>query len=118
MNWTIRPKIELGSNLPRYGLFEIGGVKLRGYPSQYFRGSSYASLQNNFLITSITMWKFKLRPLMFADWAYIEKGNRESFGTGFLVYFKSVVVPTLEFFAGYGLNPNGFSISATVGPQF
>ncbi len=118
LNWTVKPKIEIGSNMPRYSLFEVGGVKLRGFPSQYFRDSEYASIQNNFLLTSLTVSDFKLRPLLFADWAYIDHGNRECFGSGFLVYFKSVAVPTLEFFAGYGLNPKGFSVSATVGPQF
>jgi len=117
-NWTIKPKVEMGSNMPRYSLFEIGGVKLRGFPCQYFRDHAYASIQNNFLFTSVNFWEFKLRPLLFADWAFIQNGNREAFGTGFSVYFKSVAVPTLQFFAGYGLNPNGFSISATVGPQF
>ena len=118
LNWTIKPKIEIGSNMPRYSLFEVGGTSLRGFPSQYFRDHSYMSVQNNFLLTSLTISKFKLRPLLFVDWAYISDRNREALGAGFLVYFKNIAVPTLQFFAGYGLNPNGFSLSAAIGPQF
>jgi hypothetical protein len=116
-NWVIRPRYEGGATLPRYQLIEIGGIKLRSFPIQMFRGEDYVSLQNDFMLASLDVWKIKLRPMLYTDWAFIEGSGRTGIGGGFHVYFRSVAVPAIQFFAGYGFHPDGFAVSAAVGPQ-
>lgn len=117
LNWITRPRLEGGAALNRYQLFELGGGKLRSFPSQNFRGALYFSTQNDLLLASIDVWKLKLRPLLYTDWAFIQSSGRTGFGAGFQVFFRDVAVPALQFFAGYGFNPNGFSASAAIGPS-
>lgn len=116
-NWIVRPKIEGGSDLPYYQRFEIGGAKLRSFPSQIFRCSSYLLVQNDVLLFSIRVWKFKVRPLAYVDWAFIENSDRIGIGSGFQFYLNKVAVPAIQFFGGYGFNPNGYSLSVAIGPQ-
>lgn len=117
-NWNTQPSFKVGNALPRYQLFEVGGRNLRGFPSQQFRSDSLVTIQNDFLITSFNFWKMKIRPLVFTDYSYIENGSRTGVGTGFYVYFREVSVPAIQVFAGYGFHPDGFSVSAAIGPQF
>lgn len=116
-NWITRPRFEFGSPLPRYQKFELGGSNLRGFPSQSFRAQSYSAVQNDFLLTSWDIWKLKVRPIVYMDWAYIQNGGRTSLGTGLQVYFRQVAIPAIQIYGGYGFNPNGFSIIAAIGPQ-
>jgi hypothetical protein len=117
-NWITRPRLEHGSPLPRYQLFELGGARLRGFPAQSFRAESYVSWQNDLLLTSFRLGnKLILRPLAFADWAYVENSGHTGLGAGLQLYFRKVAVPALQLYAGYGLPPKGFSISAAIGPQ-
>ena len=116
-NWIARPRFEAATPIPRYQLFELGAGRLRSFPMQIFRDSSYVAFQNDVLLTSFDVWKIKLRPLVYADWAFVEKSGRTGVGGGFQVFFSEVTVPALQFFGGYGFNPRGFTISAAIGPQ-
>lgn len=117
-NWITRPRFEMGQDLPRYQLFEIGGPRLRGYSSQTFRSDHYSSLQNDFMLFSADVTqKFKLRPFAFADFAYVNDGGRPGVGLGLNLYFRHVSVPAIQVAAGYGFRPAGFSIAAAIGPQ-
>jgi outer membrane protein assembly factor BamA len=117
-NWIMRPRAEYGNPLPRYQQFELGGHKLRGFPSQVFRAQSYAAVQNDVLLAVWDMKYVKLRPMVFVDWAYIERGGRTAAGAGLQVYFRQVAVPAIQIYGGYGFRPKGFSLSAAIGPQF
>lgn len=116
-NWITRPRVEYGKPQPFYQKFELGAGKLRGFPSQTFRAESYAAVQNDVLLTSLDFWKVKLRPMVYADWAYVDSGGRTGLGAGLQVYFRSVAVPAIQIYGGYGFRPNGFSLSAAIGPQ-
>lgn len=116
-NWVIRPQAEYGRPLPHYQQFELGGSKLRGFPSQMFRDQGYVSIQNDFLLTSLDVKLLKLRPLAFVDWAYIDRGGRTGVGLGLQAFFKKVAMPALQLYAGYGFHPSGFSFIAAIGPQ-
>ena len=117
-NWIVRPRFETGTPLPRYQLFELGGSKLRSFPNQQFRAGGYVAVQNDVLLTAVDVWKLKLRPLLYSDWAFIQGSGRSAVGTGLQIYLRDVVIPAVQIFAGYGFNPNGFSATATIGPQF
>ncbi|MGK5084697.1 hypothetical protein WDW37_15490 [Bdellovibrionota bacterium FG-1] len=117
-DWIIRPRFEMGSEMPRYQLFELGGGSLRSFPTQEFRGASYFSIQNDLLITSADIWKFKVRPLVYVDWAWVQNSGHTGIGTGFQLYLHDIAVPALQFFLGYGFNPDGFGTTVTIGPQF
>ncbi len=116
-NWITRPRFEYGAPLPFYQRFELGGAKLRGFPSQIFRAEAYSSVQNDFLLTSWDLGKIKIRPILFADFAYVENGGRSGVGGGLQVYFRQVAVPAIQIYGGYGFHPNGFALSAAIGPQ-
>lgn len=117
-NWIVRPKMEAGTPLPRYQLFELGGFRLRSFPAEEFRDNAYVSIQNDVLLTSWDVWKLKVRPLAYADWAFVQASGRTGVGGGVQVYLREVAIPAVQVFAGYGFNPNGFSASASIGPQF
>jgi outer membrane protein assembly factor BamA len=117
-NWIAKPRFEVGSNLPYYQLFEIGGTRLRSFAGGEFRDEAYASLQNDLLVTSFDFWKLRFRPMLYGDWAYVQGGHRMGLGVGMQTYFKHIAIPALQFFAGYGFNPEGWSLLATIGPQF
>jgi hypothetical protein len=118
LNWVVTPRWEAGQGLPRYQLFEIGGPRLRGFPSQNFRSDHYSSVQNDIMFASFGLGgKLLVRPLAFADWAYVENGGRPGLGLGVNVYFRHVSVPAIQIDAGYGFHPNGFSVAASIGPQ-
>ncbi|MEW6058150.1 MAG: hypothetical protein AB1540_16205 [Bdellovibrionota bacterium] len=117
-NWIIRPRVEFSPSLPRYQLFELGGGRLRSFATQQFRDRHYVMAQNDFLLASFDFWVLKLRPLVYADWAYIQNQGRTGLGSGFQIYIRDVAIPAVQFFAGYGFNPNGFAASAAIGPQF
>ncbi len=117
LNWISRAKFEIGNQLPYYQHFEIGGASLRGFPSQQFRDDSYFTWQNDLLLLGVQAWGVKLRPLLYLDWAFVENSGRTGLGTGFQVFLRNVTIPAIQFFAGYGLNPTGFSVSAAVGRQ-
>jgi hypothetical protein len=85
---------------------------------QEFRGNSYVSVQNDMLLTSWEVWKFKFRPLVYGDWAYVELAGRTGIGGGIQLYLPDVAIPAVQVFAGYGFNPNGFAITGSIGPQF
>ena len=112
------PRFEAGSPLPRYQQFELGGTRLRSFPTQFLRTSRYAAIQNDFLLTSWDVWKLKLRPMLYADFAYAERGGRTGVGAGLQVYFRQVAMPALQVHGGYGFNPKGVSMMASIGPQF
>ena len=116
-NWITRPRFELGVSLPRYQLFELGGSRLRGFATQQFRGTSSLVVQNDLLLTVWNAWSLKFRPIFYTDLAYVESGVRTGVGAGFHVYFKEVAIPAVQVFAGDGFNPNGYSVSAALGPQ-
>ncbi|MCO5143000.1 MAG: hypothetical protein M9962_07925 [Oligoflexia bacterium] len=117
LNLNSSISFEKGNHLPLYQKFSVGGASLRGYPDSFFRTEQVLLSQNNLLITSWDVWKVKLRPLAFVDWAYIEKSGRTGIGAGLNVYFKNVAIPALQLFAGYGLNPKGFSFYGSIGPS-
>lgn len=117
LNWIVRPRLEFGNSLPRYQQFELGGSNLRGFPAQSFRSQSYSSVQNDLLVTAWDLGNFKIRPMLYADWAYIQAGGRTSLGTGLQLYFKHIAVPAIQIYGGYGFHPNGFSFAAAIGPQ-
>lgn len=116
-NWITRPRFEYGNSLPRYQQFELGGANLRGFPAQSFRSQSYSAIQNDFLLTVWDIKSIKVRPILYADWAYIQNGGRTALGTGLQVYFKHIAVPAIQIYGGYGFHPNGFSFTAAIGPQ-
>ena len=118
-NWIMTPKFEAGAALPQYQQFEIGGAgSLRSFPNQEFRDTKYFSVSNDFLLTTIDIWKLKLRPLIYGDWAFVQNSGRTGVGSGFNVYFREVAVPALQFFAGWGFNPYGFTVAGSIGPRF
>lgn len=117
LNLITRGRAEFSPSLPRYQLFELGGGKLRGYPAQEFRDRYYVSVQNDLLLTSLSVWQLRFRPLIYTDWAFVSSSGRTALGAGFQVFLKNVAVPAIQFFAGYGFNPNGFEMSASIGPQ-
>lgn len=117
LNWIARPQGQIGFNLPRYQLFELGGATLRSFPKQQFRDRSYGAVQNDLLLAAWDLWMLKLRPMAFVDASWIEDSLRTGIGVGLHVYFRKVAIPAVQFFAGYGLNPDGLSISAAIGPQ-
>jgi outer membrane protein assembly factor BamA len=116
-NWIARPRFEHGKPLPFYQRFELGGANLRGFSRQTFRTASYASVQNDFLLSSWNIYKLKIRPMAFVDFAYIENVGRTGLGGGFQVYFRQVAMPAIQLYGGYGFKPNGFSINIAIGPQ-
>lgn len=116
-NWIIKGKMEYGNRLPRYQLFELGGGRLRSFPNQIFRGALYGTVQNDVLLTSVNFWVLRLRPLVYLDWGYAQGGGRTGLGTGFQVYVRDVAIPAVQFFAGYGFHPNGFTVAASIGPN-
>lgn len=116
-NWIGRLRGEYSASLPRYQLFELGGGRLRSFPNHQFRDRSYGTVQNDFLLTSLNVWVLRIRPLLYADWAYIENGGRTGVGTGFQIYIRDVAVPAVQLFLGYGFHPNGFAAAAAIGPN-
>lgn len=108
----------LGHEMPRYLRFEVGGARLRGFPSQQFRTQTYMAVQNDLLVSSLDVWSAKIRPLVYADWAFVHGAPRTGAGAGLQLYLKKVTVPALQVYAGYGFNPSGFSASVAIGPQF
>ena len=118
-NWIMSPRFEASAATPRYQLFELGGgMSLRGFETQEFRDSRYFMVSNDFLLTAFDVWKLKVRPLVFTDWAYIQNSGRTDVGVGLQVFFRTVAVPAVQVFGGWGFNPDGFSFSAAIGPQF
>lgn len=117
LNWVVRAKAEWGPHLPRYQLMELGGGRLRGFPAQQFRDNFYGKIQNDFLFASLGFWKLHFRPLIYTDWAFIQNSGRLAAGSGFQVFLREVAIPAVQFFVGYGFNPNGFQASASIGPQ-
>jgi outer membrane protein assembly factor BamA len=117
MNLITRPRFENGNGLPRYQLFELGAARLRSFEYQEFRDRAYVEVQNDLLVASYEVWAFRLRPLVYTDWAFIQGSGRTGFGVGFQAYVRHVVIPAVQVYAGYGFNPWGFSIAAAIGPQ-
>ena len=118
VNWIMRPRIEAGTPLPRYQLFELGGARLRGYAAQTFRANEYITIQNDLLLTSSDIWKLKIRTLVYLDWGFVSDSGRTGVGGGVQFYLREVAIPAVQIFAGYGFNPREFSTTATIGPQF
>ena len=116
-NWISRWQWEHGNSLPFYQRFELGGYSLRGFAQQTFRTDSYTVLQNDFLLASWNVWKLKVRPMVFADFAYLENEGHSGIGAGLQVYFRQVAMPAIQVYGGYGFHPNGFSIIAAIGPH-
>lgn len=117
LNWVSRPRFEWGSPLPRYQQFQLGGAFFRSFPAQVFRTQKYFAVQNDFFLTGLGLGPVTFRPMLYADWGYIENGGRTGVGAGLYMYFKQVAMPALRVYGGYGFRPNGFSFSAAVGPQ-
>jgi len=117
-NWIIRPKIEYGFALPFYRQFESGPLLIRGFNEQQFRDHYYLSVQNDLFVNSFHLWKMIVRPLLFFDTAYYQDGVRIGMGPGFHLYFKNIAMPAVQFFTGYGINPQGLTVSLSLGPQF
>ncbi|MBF0298135.1 MAG: hypothetical protein HQK51_05410 [Oligoflexia bacterium] len=118
LNWILRSNAEMGSSLAFYQLFESSAAKLRGFNEQQFRDKYYISIQNDFFLSSLHLWKIIVRPLLFLDGAYFQKGLRLGVGPGFHIYFKTIAMPALQFWAAYGINPNGLTISLSLGLNF
>lgn len=118
LNWITRWRAEASTPPPYYQRFELGAEKLRGFPTEMFRDTAYFEVQNDVLLASWTIGKFRFRPLTYLDWAYVEGTGRTGIGAGLEVFARSVAVPALQLFAGYGFNPNGFSATIAVGPRF
>jgi hypothetical protein len=117
-DWIINPRMESGRPLPRYQKFPLGGASLRSFPSQKFRDDTYFAVQNDFLLASWNIWKVKLRPLVYTDWAYIENGGRTGVGIGLNTYFRKISLPALQVYAGWGMHPKAFTVIVAAGPQF
>jgi len=118
LNWILRPKFEAGAGLPRYQLFELGGIKLRSFPGQQFRDRHYSMVQNDIFLSAIDTWKVILRPLLYIDWVMIQNSGRTGVGVGMNIYFQKIAIPALQLYGGYGANPNGYSAALAIGPQF
>lgn len=116
--WITRSRAEIGRDLPLFQQFELGGPSLRGYPAQSFRANGYAASANDLFLTSWALGSsLQLRPLLFLDYAYVQRAGRVGTGGGLQLYFRNVAVPAVQFYAGYGFHPKGFAISAAIGPQ-
>lgn len=116
-NWIVRGRSEYSPSLPRYQLFEQGGGRLRSFPSQIFRDRYYGTVQNDLLLTSFNFWVLRLRPVVYADWGFTQGQGHTGVGSGFQIYVRDVAIPAVQFFAGYGFNPNGFAVVAAIGPN-
>ena len=116
-NWIAYGRFGRGWDLPRYQQFRLGGASLRGFPGEQFHATHFYLLQNDVYLDAWDLWKLKLRPLAFADFAYVNQGGRTGLGLGLRVFFQTVAVPALQIAAGYGFHPNGFAVVATIGPE-
>ncbi len=117
INWIFRPRFEAASQLPHYQLFEVGGDQLRSFAAQQFRAQNYFAVQNDLLLSSLNISKIKVRPLIYTDWAFVNDSGRTGIGAGLQLFLKSVVVPAIRVYAGYGFNPDGFAASLSIGPK-
>jgi len=135
-NLALKTGVASGWHLPFQQEYTAGGVGLRGYRNQQFRGDFKAASTLEYSLQLFWIGSFALRALGFWDSSYtaflMTEGNsmrdylpgqtemnvnrwRNGVGGGLRVYVKSIVLPLLGVDIGYGIEARDYHIYFAVG---
>jgi outer membrane protein assembly factor BamA len=139
-NLVLRSSVELGRDLPFHHERTSGGMRLRGYPNDQFRGDFKAAANLEYSLPIFTIRGFSLRALGFVDSSYTafldieetdefrhylpghgERGRhglapfKNSVGLGSRLFWRQVALPLLGLDFGYGLESGALEVYFALG---
>jgi outer membrane protein insertion porin family len=134
-NLDIRGRAGFGKNLPFQAEFTSGGVSLRGYQNDQFRGDLKVASNVEYSVPVFTLWGFALRAMAFVDLTYTtfrdtpndyrnhlpdpeQRGLapfRTSVGLGTRVFLRQIVLPLLGLDFGYSPETGGYEMYFAIG---
>jgi outer membrane protein assembly factor BamA len=139
-NLVLRGSVELGRNLPFQHERTSGGMRLRGYSNDEFRGDFKAAANVEYSLPVVTVRGLSLRALGFIDSSYTaflnlgeddtqrhylpdhgELGRyglapfKNAVGIGSRLYWRQVALPLLGLDFGYGLESGAFEVYFALG---
>ena len=135
-NFIVKSGLNYGKDLPFQQEFTSGGMGLRGYRGNQFRGDFKASGSAEYSLELLNIKGVAFRALAFYDTAYtrfLDDGNeafrnyldgyddkgvkwwRNSVGVGTRLYIRQLVLPLLGVDVGYAVEANAFEFFLAIG---
>lgn len=131
LNWVGQGSAQYASNSEEVGLpfireLSTGGLNLRGYKSQQFRGDTRYALNQEITYELLRWKKLVARSVAFLDSSIIyfkdDQFSREAWkngvGVGFRFYMKGITLPLLGYDFAWGIEDSAFAHYLNVGSTF
>jgi outer membrane protein assembly factor BamA len=134
-NLNVRGRVGRGWRLPFQAEYTSGGISLRGYKNDQFRGDMKAAANVEYSVPIVNLWGVALRLMGFADLTYTTflatehdtrnflpdaevRGMgpfRTSVGLGTRMYLKQIVIPLLGLDFGYAPETGSYEMYFAIG---